>query len=294
MSGSRSARGQRGVATALILWLAFGASLAVWVVAQRTVDYRRDTWPAAYPLLFLPSGQYLKASSLGFSVLLADVIYLWSIQYYGYHRTEEGRNYLWHIYDVITDLDPHFIDAYLLGALIMANDMNDANLAIELLEKGIEHNAQDWILSLDAGFYAYSNLEDPVRAAAFFDRASAVPGAPPQIARLHAHMYEQAGDLVRSLQFWVDIYEGTDDERVESIAWQHIYDLRVTLDLQLLGAAVERFQTEHGNPPSSLQDLVDAGFLRGMPQNPNGNRYVYNPVTGQVTDPEAGQRRAAQ
>ncbi len=294
MSMSRFVRGQRGVATVLILWLAFGASLAVWVIGQRAVDYRRDTWPEAYPLLFLPSGQYLKVSSLGFSVLLADVIYLWSIQYYGYHRTEEGRNYLWHIYDVVTELDPHFIDAYLLGALIMASDMADPDLAIELLEKGMEHNPDDWILPLDAGFYAYMNLEDPDRAAAFFDRARAIPGAPPQIARLHAHMYAEAGDLGQSLQFWVDIYEGTDDELIESIAWQHIYDLRVTLDLQILEAAVDRFRTERGRTPSSFQDLVDAGYLRGRPENPNGSPYVYNPVTGQITDPEAGQRRGAQ
>ncbi len=287
-------RGQRGVAAVLILWLAFGASLAVWVIAQRAVDHRRDTWPEAYPLMFLPSGQYLKVSSLGFSVLLADVIYLWSIQYYGHHRTEEGRNYLWHIYDVITELDPHFIDAYLLGALIMASDMADSDLAIELLEKGMDHNPDDWILPLDAGFYAYLNLQDPERAAIYFDRASAVAGAPPQIARLHAHMFEEAGDLMASLQFWIEIYEGAEDERVESIAWQHIYDLRVRLDLRALAAAVDRFQTERGRTPSSLQDLVGAGYLRGTPENPNGSPYLYNPVTGQVTDPEAGQRRAAQ
>jgi len=294
MSMSRFRSGQRGVAATLALWLAFGASLAIWVVAQRAVDYRRDTWPEAYPLLFLPSGQYLKVSSLGFRVLLADVIYLWSIQYYGYHRTEEGRNYLWHIYDVITELDPHFIDAYLVGGLVMANDMADPGLAIELLEKGMEHNPDDWILPLDAGFYAYLELGQPERAAAYFDRAAAIPNAPPQIARLHAHMYEQAGDLEQSLQFWIEIYEGAEDERVESIAWQHIYDLRVTLDLQFLEAAVGRFQTEQGRTPSSLRDLVDAGYLSGRPVNPNGSPYVYNPITGQVTDPEAGQRRAAQ
>jgi tetratricopeptide (TPR) repeat protein len=290
----RFGQGQQGIATILMLWLAFGALVAVWVVAQRAVDYRRDTWPEAYPLLYLPSGQYLRASSLGFQVLLADVIYLWSIQYYGHHRTEEGRNYLRHIYDVITDLDPHFIDAYLVGALIMANDMSDPDLAIALLEKGMEHNPDDWILPLDAGFYAYLNLEDPERAAVYFDHASSIPGAPTQIARLHAHMYEQAGDLARSLQFWLEVYEEADDERVESIAWQHIYDLRVKLDIEVLEAAVGRYQVERGRLPESLQELIDVGYLRGSPENPNGSPYVYNPITGEIRDPEAGQRRAAQ
>jgi len=294
MSMNRFRHGQRGVATVLILWLAFGACLGVWIIAQRAADYRRDTWPAAYPLLFLPSGEYLKVSSLGFRVVMADVLYLWSIQYYGHHRTEEGRNYLWHIYDVITELDPHFIDAYLVGALVMDNDMADPDLAIELLEKGMEYNPDDWILPLDAGFYAYLSLQDAPRAAVFFDRASDIPGAPSQIARLHAHMYEEAGDLVTSLQFWIEIYEGAEDDRVESIAWQHIYDLRVKLDLQSLDAAVDRFRTERGRTPLSFQDLVDAGYLRRTPQNPNGSPYLYNPATGQVTDPEAGQRRAAQ
>jgi tetratricopeptide (TPR) repeat protein len=294
MTMSRFERGQRGIATLLMLWLAFGALLATWVVAQRAVDYRRDTWPEAYPLLFLPSGQYLRASSLGFRVLFADVIYLWSIQYYGYHRTEEGRNYLWHIYDVITELDPHFIDAYLVGALIMANDMSDPDLAIDLLEKGMEHNPDDWILPLDAGFYAYLNLEDPERAATYFDHASSIPGAPAQIARLHAAMYERAGDLQRSLQFWWEIYEDAEDDRVQSIAWQHVYDLRVRLDLQVIEAAVGRYRAERGNTPASLQELIDAGYLSGAPENPNGTPYVYNPITGEIRDPEAGQRRGGQ
>ena len=107
-------------------------------------------------------------------------------------------------------------------------------------------------------------------------------------------MYEQAGDLARSLQFWLEIYEGADDERVQSIAWQHAYDLRVRLDLQVLEAAVSRYRSEVGRSPSSLQDLVAAGYLGGTPENPNGNPYLYNPVTGEVRDPEAGQRRAAQ
>ena len=133
-------KGQRGVASVLALWLVIGGCFGVWVLAQRASDQIRQGWPPAYPLLFLPNGRYLAGASLGFEILLADTIYLWSIQYYGHRRTEEGRSYLRHIYHTVTDLDPKFIDAYLTGALVMAQDMKDPALAIELIDKGIENN----------------------------------------------------------------------------------------------------------------------------------------------------------
>ena len=151
---------QKGTAVVLALWMAVLGSFAVWTSAQRVTDGVRNTWHDAYPLLFLPNGRYLAAASLGFRNVLADVIYLWSIQYYGHHRTVEGRSYLRHIYNTITDLDPEFTDAYTTGALVMAQDMADPQMAIELLDRGIERNPDNWVLPWDAGWYCYMDLED--------------------------------------------------------------------------------------------------------------------------------------
>ena len=74
----------------------------------------------AHPLLYLPSGKYLKVAALGFDGLLADLLYLWSIQFYGSYDIKDRYTYLERIYDqVITELDPHYLDPYLVGALIM-------------------------------------------------------------------------------------------------------------------------------------------------------------------------------
>ena len=64
---------QKGTATLLALWLAIVGCMLVWIGAQRAVDRQRSRWPVAYPLLFLPNGNYLSAASLGFQVLLADM-----------------------------------------------------------------------------------------------------------------------------------------------------------------------------------------------------------------------------
>ena len=290
----RNKAAQRGVSTVLVLWLVVALCSGVWVVTQRSIDARRDLWPSIYPLMFLPSGQYLRASSFGYRVLMSDVIYLWSIQYYGHHRGEEGRRFLWHIFEVVTELDPRFIDGYLTGALIMAADMGNPEMAVRLIERGMEANPDSWILPLNAGFYCWLDLEDYDRARQYFEIALAIPAAPPWTERLRAYMIEQAGNLMASLQMWGEIYDdavAANDESTQSIALQHMYRIRVRIDLQLIEAVISRFRTERGQPPPSLEALVRTGYLGIEPINPNGNPYSYDPTTGEVADPDQGQRR---
>lgn len=276
-------------------WALLLVCLGAWVMPQASIDYRRARWAAPDALLFLPTGEYLDAASLGYQALIADALYLWSIQYYGHHRTPEGRRYLWRIFDVITDLDPRYEDAYLTGALVMAVDMGDAELAIELLDKGAEQNPDQWIYAVEAGHYAWMALGQHERAARYFDRALAIPGAPAPVRRIRAAMAEYSGDRRAALELWVDIYASAreaGDTKVESIAWQHVFDLKVDIDLEDLDTAIRRFRLDRGRPPRALPALVSQGYLDIVPTTPTGEQYEYDPVTGRVSDPRAGESRA--
>lgn len=290
----RSIRMSEGLRTAA-LWLLLGACVVGWTVPQTSIDYRRNRWLESDSLLFLPTGEYLDAVSLGYQTLIADALYLWSIQYYGHHRTAEGRRYLWRIFDVITDLDPRYQDAYLTGALVMASDMADPELAIELLQKGAEQNPDDWIYWVEAAHYAWIDMEDYPLAASYFDRALEKPGVPDFIRRARAGMSEYAGQSEQALALWVDIYrdaEANDDERIMAIAWQHVYDLDVEVDLVRLQAAVESFRQARGRLPQALEELVGAGLIDRVPRTANDDAYLYEPATGAVTDPLANTSRA--
>lgn len=275
------------------LTLLLAICLVGWITPQMSIDFRRARWEETESLLFLPTGEYLESVSLGYQNLVADALYLWSIQYYGHHRSELGRRYLWRIYDVITDLDPRYQDAYLTGALIMAVDMGDAEMAIELLDKGAAENPDDWIYPLEAGYYAWINLEDYRRADRYFARAQRIPGAPGSIVRIRAGLAEFSGSAREALAMWRDIYEtavAEGDERIESIAWQHIYDLKVGIDLEVLREAVDRFRADRGRPPRALGALALQGYLQQVPRTPEGDEYPYDPVTGRVGDPSRGSR----
>lgn len=294
---------QRGIATVLALCLVFVGSMGAWIGAQREADRVRNGWRDTYPLLFLPNGRYLSYASLGFRVLFADAIYLWSIQYYGHRRTIEGRTYLWQIYTTITDLDPQFIDAYTTGALVMASDMGDPDMAIDLLDLGIERNPDSWLLPLDAGWYSYMSLNDIEAAERYFALAAQKPDAPPWTARLRAHMVAERGDLLTAIVMWEGILEearAERDEHSEGIAAQRVVDLYAQWAMGELEAAIARFEREQGRLPDSLTLLTRMGWLpgqmfvdeEGRPLNYTEEPFGYDSRTGEVTDPSAEQARS--
>lgn len=295
---------QRGTATVLVLCLVLAASMAVWMGAQRSVDRIRTGWPEAYPLLFLPNGEYLAAASLGYEIVLADLIYLWSIQYYGHRRTPEGRRYLWQIYTTIADLDPRFIDAYTTGALVMASDMSDPEMAIELLDVGIERNPDSWQLPLDAGWYSYQNMDDPQTAERYFQIAAQKPDAPGWTARIRAHMVAEQGDLLSAVALWRSILDdarATGDEEAEGIALQKLPDLYTQYAFEEINAAIERFVARQGRRPDTLTVLARQGLLpqqvvvdeEGRPVNWFLEPFGYDAATGELSDPNAERARSS-
>ena len=269
--------GRRGLA--LLALAALGAAMLL----QARIDARAAGRPEIHPLLYLPSGRYLKLVSLGFDGPVADLIFLWSIQYYGNYAIEDRYRYLEQIYDrVIAELDPHYIDPYLIGSLIMNVEAHQPEQALRLLDKGMARNPDRWILAFEAGFICYSDLHDYPCAAAYFEKALRAPDVHPLVRRLHAQMYARAGDKRTSLQEWMTIHDTSDDEYVRTVAWNHVHDLKVDVDLDDLRAAIDRFQGDQGRPPRALGELAAAGLLAAMPLDPEGRDYTYAPATGEV------------
>ncbi len=233
-------------------------------------------------IIYLPSGKFLKFATFGYSALAADMIYLWSIQYYSTPTIDDRFNYLDHIFAIISELDPKYTDPYEVGALIAIAEAHDAEAAFRILDMGFAKNPDQWIFPFDAGHFALMQLKDYELAQKYFKACMAVPGAPNFVQRLYANSLYKKGDLKTSWETWLQIYNSAKDAPTKKVAENHLYNVKAAIDTGALGEAIKQYQARAGRLPGSLEDLVRARLVSAIPKDLDGKDYVYDPKTGAV------------
>lgn len=216
-------------------------------------------------LLYLPKGPYLRMLSLGHEETLADLLYLWAIQYYGNYDDHSRYRYLVAVFDgAITELDPRFRDPYLIGSLIMSIEAQERHLALDLLDKGLRHRPDDWELAYFAGWEA-AGLGDYRRAREYFRRASKMPGALPVYERLATRMLARAGDREGALAEYRAMFAEARDEKTREVAARWIARLETEITLQAVRDGLTRFVAREGRCPARLDVLLRTGDLDRVP-----------------------------
>ncbi len=284
-------KGARNAATTLLL-IAFcvATGMAFMALKVRADKVMRHKIPGA-SVIYIPSGKFLKYATFGYSALAADLVYLWAIQYYSTPTIVDRFQYLEHIFSITAELDPRYIDPYEIGAIIANAEAQDPEMAFRILDMGFEKNPDQWIFPFNAGHIAMMNLRDFERAKDYFEICMKIPGAPDFVERLHANAIFKKGDWQTSWETWLEIYETAPDERTKKIASNHLYNIKSTIDTDLLGRAAADFQKRFGRRPGELADLVRAGIIRAIPQDLDGQDYHYDPQTGEVKPPTIPWRR---
>ena len=263
---------------------AIAAALVPAAWSHSHLESARSSATPGAQVLYLPSGKYLKFASLGFPEVMADLIYIWSIQYYGNYDTQDRFKYLEHVYtNVISELDPHYIDPYLIGAMIMNIEAGEREMALRLLDKGIAANPDEWILAFDAGFICYDELGDYARASTYFEKAMRSPTVLPLVKRLHAEMYNKMGDKRTSLSYWQEALATADSAYVRDVSSMHVHDLTIEVDLEDLRKALIAWRARYGSNPPDLQMLARGGFIGRVPVDPEGRPYLYDGRAGEVS-----------
>jgi hypothetical protein len=154
-------------------------------------------------LLYYPSGLMVRQAALGYETAAADVAWLRGIQYYGEHRlTDQKYDLIGHVMEIVTTLDPKFVQPYVFGAFVLAQEMKQPERGLELLERGMRANPTDWKLAFEAGFLHYVCRRDNAAAARFFTWASRIPGHEPYVERFAAFAHQRAGNLGMAILLW--------------------------------------------------------------------------------------------
>lgn len=263
-----------------------GSLLAIAVVAEVGMGRIPEQDPLGRELLYLPSPEMLKMMSLGNPGLAADVLYLWSIQYYSLFKPHERFLYLETIYNLITDLDPLYYDAYRIGALIMqiqtGGDQRELEGAVRrLFDKGLGNLPRNWQLAEAAAWDFYIRFKDRETALHYAAIAAQRPGAPPRIKRMVGvwRDRESAWTLEDSIEYWRLAVDDAEDEWDRVMCMNQLYDAVATRDRQALEPLLRAVAARFGFCPKSWQELIRLGAIEREPMDFYGDPYGIDPAT---------------
>jgi len=234
-------------------------------------------------LIFLPSEARLSRLSGGYSGLLAAIYWTRAVQYYGRHRLAHAKEFalLGPLLDLTTSLDPHLLIAYRFGSLFLAGKppegAGDPQGAIYLLERGIVANPDYWRLWEDLGFIYYWDMKDYAHAARAFQAGSERPGALQWMRVLAASVAAQGGEIQSSRILWMEIARTAENDSIRQSAEVHLAALDALEALRRLDGLLALYKQKGEHEAHSLQDLIAAGYLRGIPLDPSGEPFVVGP-----------------
>jgi tetratricopeptide (TPR) repeat protein len=248
---------------------------------QKSIDRQLGSAPGQREeLIFLPSEARFSRLSGGYSSLLATLYWTRAVQYYGRHRLANAKEFalLGTLLDITTNFDPHLLIAYRFGSLFLAGrppeGAGDPQRAIYLLERGIVANPDYWRLWEDLGFIYYWDTKDYAHAARAFQMGSERPGALPWMRALAASVAAQGGEIQTSRILWMDIARTAGNDSIRHSAEIHLAALDAQEALRELDGLLAAYRQKQGHEAHSLQDLVAAGYLRGIPYDPSGEPFV--------------------
>jgi tetratricopeptide (TPR) repeat protein len=241
-------------------------------------------------LLYVRSPQILERATLSFHALLADIYWIRAVQHYGgtklSHEPNKQYDVLYPLLDLTTSLDPYFDVVYKFGSVFLAEPYpagsGRPDQAIALLQKGLRTRPDGWELAQGIGFVYYWWLADYQNAAMWFNRAADMSNAPDWLRPLAAVTLAQGGNRASSRMLWTEIARNADADWLRDQASFRLKQLDALDGIDFIQRVVDQYRTRIGVPPASWDDMMRAGFLRGVPPDPTGVPLRLDPASGKV------------
>jgi hypothetical protein len=140
------------------------------------------------------------------------------------------------------------------------------------------------------GFTHYFSLGDALPGGGAMAEAARLPGSPAYLPGLASRMLSEAREPEAALRLLAPIVRQESDPARRAVLERRIREVTVERDLQALERAVESYREKTGALPRELSDLVRAGILSSIPEEPNGGRYLMDPGGGMVRSDRVAQR----
>lgn len=269
--------------------------IAISVPFQRRIDNIRGKFRSIEETLYLSSSS-IKKLSLGYKEILADIYWIRAIQYFGesvaktLERVDDHQSLsvkpksglLYHYFDIITDLDPRFANAYSYGGTFLSElpplGFGDIEKGTSLFDKGRRNNPTNYHLPLEEAFIYYLYAKDYEKAADLFKEASQKPGLSDfrraSLEGMAASSHSKGGNRDLSRRVWKEIYETTTNEGRKEFALRNLKEIDTMNIEDRLTEALREYINRYNELPKSLEVLKDAEIIKQVPKEPLGGEFI--------------------
>jgi tetratricopeptide (TPR) repeat protein len=233
----------------------------------------RDARPPQARLGFFPPAPVIKALSADQYQFLSHIISVECLFYFGSLTEEDHPTPEWkRLYEALytaTRLDPYNMDAYYFAQAVLTWDAGMIRQAVDLLEYGFAHRTWDWYLPFFLSFdYAFF-LKDYGKAGDYMARAAAL-NPQPWFSTLASRYFYEGGRTALALAYLKEMISTAGNETVR----QHLM-LRAEAFERILEIeeSISVYKDRFHRSPETLEELVQAGFLRRIPEDPYGGTF---------------------
>lgn len=242
----------------------------------------RDAKPAEARLGYFPPAPVIKALIADQYQFMSQVITLECLFYFGGLLEEKRQVPEWQrLYQALltsTRLDPYNMDAYYFAQAVLTSEPRMIPRLVELLEYGFAHRPWDWYLPFFLSFdYAFF-LKDYNKAGEYLAKVAQLKPEIKWYATLAARYFYEGGSTALALAYLKEMIPTARNEAIKKrmITRAEAFERILRIEKAVL-AYTNRFQTE----PRKIEDLVEAGLLERIPEDPYGG-YFYLDKQGKV------------
>ena len=260
---------------ALLMIVCLGSSV---LALMQVNDARQQT--VLKEAIYIPSARAVKALSLGYTGLMADLYWTRVVQYFGGKHSERAEQYklLAPLLEITTTLDPHLMPAYEFGSIFLAQQppegAGDPQAAVALVRKGIRENPAAWRLYYQLGFIYYLELRDPKTAAEIFLEGSRIAGAMPWMKTMAAHLAQDAGERETARYLWTQIYRDSESPTIRANAYKRLIALQVDEEVENCRRWRTDYRRRDRYGPGELPATAAGRLPESLPVDPTGKPYL--------------------
>ncbi|MDW7773841.1 MAG: hypothetical protein SCH71_13220 [Desulfobulbaceae bacterium] len=259
----------------LFLTFVFVCSLSIFS-GNRIYDMHTSGGKAEISRLIYYPGSLVKALVLEFQGVVSDYLMLNSMIWHGEKIMEKvdvkpsewQTTYL--ALNLITELDPRFIDPYIMAETSLPWDAGMVEETNLLLLKAASALPDDYRPYFFLWFNYYYFLHDFETAGMYLQKAAQVHGSPKYYKTLAARMSLESGNVLSGIVFLREMIQETNDPKTRVFLQKRLDALEI---IYFLESKVREYVQKIDQQPEKLTDLKDRKIIEKIPDDPYGGNF---------------------